>query len=87
MNRIALFLPVGAEALKKFENEIFLDKKREPHVSTEIFCTKEPDTKKIEENVRKQVNKLTSTLINQQNGSDLCHLFRVLARTAMDCPH
>ena len=76
MNRIALFLPVRAEALKKFENEIFPDKKREPHVSTEIFCTKEPDTKKFEENVRKQVNKLTtSTLINQQNGSDLCHLF------------
>ena len=57
MNRIALFLPVRAEALKKIENEIFPDKKREPHVSTEIFCTKEPDTKKIEENVRKQVNK------------------------------
>ena len=83
INRTALFIPVRAEAIKKFEGEIFADKEKKPEVSIHIFVTSKPNAKKLEENVRNQIKKLeTSSLSNQQNKSGLCHIFSPKPLTA-----
>ena len=43
INRTALFIPVRAEAIKKFEGEIFADKEKKPEVSIHIFVTSKPN--------------------------------------------
>ena len=83
INCTALFIPVRAEAIKKFEGEIFADKEKKPEVSIHIFVTSKPNAKKLEENVRNQIKKLeTSSLSNQQNKSGLCHIFSPKPLTA-----
>ena len=66
INRTVLFIPVRAEAIKKFEGEIFADKEKKLTVSIHIFVTSKPikSLKKMYE-IRLKNLKLVLSLTNK----------------------
>ena len=78
INRIAMFLPVRAESMKNIETQLFPERKTASDTQpiTTIYAS-ERESKKLEMNVRSQVEYLkNSTIIVGIQENTLCHLFK-----------
>ena len=74
INRTAMFLPVRAQALKNIEAQLFPE--QNPSSDSQPITTIYRESKKLELNVRSQVEKLKSSTITVSNPDNtLCHLF------------
>ena len=77
INRTSLFLPIRAEAINNIEKQLFPKQKGDSiKAITSVYATS-PDTesRKLESNIRKQVNKLQSSSLATSSSSALCCLF------------
>lgn len=77
INRTSLFLPIRAEAIDNIEKQLFLKQKGDSFKAITSVYPTSPDTesRKLESNIRKQVNKLQSSSLATSSSSALCHLF------------
>ena len=73
INRISLFLPVRSQAMKNLDQQIFPERKKETNEAITSVLATDPESKKLESNVRLQVNKIKSSDLAM--GTSLSHLF------------
>ncbi|XP_064384664.1 uncharacterized protein LOC135333611 [Halichondria panicea] len=77
ITRISLFLPIRAEAMKNIEQQLFKKQKIDITPIKSLYATSnDNESRKLEGNIKKQVNKLEScSLVTSTCNDALCHLF------------
>ena len=77
IHRTSLFLPIRSKAMHNIEEQIFPERKSEiVKPITSLFAT-DIESKKLESNIRRQLDKLQSSTLVHVTGANtgLCHLF------------
>lgn len=83
IQRMAMFLQVRAKAMKNIESQLFSDQNLAKTQGLTTIQACDSESKKLEMNVRAQVEKLNSSsiLIVDSNLTSLCHLFNRMQPT------
>ena len=76
ISRTSLFLPIRSRAMNNLEEHLFPERNKESvKTITSLFAT-DIESKKLESNIRKQVDKLQSSNFITGTSTGLCHLFK-----------